>query len=458
MPQPPDFLVARLGVGRFPSPLRTTGSAASLRFTTDDQRIPYDVDLRDGWTFRPEVSFERAGPREQIYFDPAETTAAIITCGGLCPGLNNVIRSVVMQLWHGYGVRRIFGVRHGYRGLHPNPAQPLLPLDPKAVSDIHKQGGTLLGSSRGPGDLAKMLETIIARKINILFTLGGDGTQRGAKALADYASSRGYELAVVGIPKTIDNDIPFVFRTFGYATAVESAMNVIDSAHNEARGALRGIGLVKLMGRDAGYIAAGATLTSQVVNFCLIPEAPFQLEGPGGLLEAIEQRLARKSHAVIVVAEGAGQHLMPESAEVDASGNRRFGDIGLFLASKIREYFTSIGQPVELKYLDPSYYIRSAPANATDAALCDQFARAAVHAAMAGKTNVIIGLWHGVLTHVPISMASNRKKQITEDGELWQSVLKTTGQPPRMGARSTEESPAADSSPPAARPPDRIPS
>lgn len=437
-----DFQVKQLGERRFISPLKRWYEENDThgRFIKDEQRILLDMDLCESYQFHPELSFERAGPRELLYFNPPDTRAAIVTCGGLCPGLNNVIRSVVMQLHHGYGVNEVWGARYGYRGLHAESETPPFLLTPHIVSDIHKQGGTFLGSSRGPGDPGKMVSTLKRLKINILFTIGGDGTQRGALAISEEAERQNYPLSVIGIPKTIDNDIPYVFRTFGYMTAVEKAVSVIDSAHTEARGAKRGIGLVKLMGRDAGYIAAGATMTSQVVNYCLIPEIPFYLEGKGGLLETLARRLEVKNHAVIVVAEGAGQHLISGPGNTDASGNKRFGDVGLFLAQAIRDYFQDTDAPVELKYLDPSYYIRSAIANAADSAICDSMARGAVHAAMAGKTKIAVGVWHGVLTHVPISMIARSKKQITEDGEMWQSVLKTTGQPARFGSVPVEVS------------------
>jgi 6-phosphofructokinase 1 len=424
-----DFEIRSLGARRFPSPL-----SSAMRFTRDDQRVPLDIDIRDGYEFRPDFSFERAGARENLFFDPEQVRSAIVTCGGLCPGLNNVIRSIVMQLRHGYGSPEVFGIRYGYGGLDPDRGGEPAMLYPEMVSEIHKQGGSLLGSSRGPVDAKRIVEFLRRRRINILFAIGGDGTQRGALDIDEAARDEGYALSVIGVPKTIDNDIPYVFRTFGYLTAVEKSAEVIESAHNEARGVQRGIGLVKLMGRHAGYIAAGATLTSQEVNYCLIPEVPFYLEGAGGLFDLLAKRLAIRSHAVIVVAEGAGQHLLEEDRRGrDASGNPRFGDIGVFLAGAIREYFSRRGEPVELKYLDPSYYIRAAPANSSDALACDQLARNAVHAAMAGKTGIVVGLWHGVMTHVPISLIAKSSKRLTEDGEVWQSVLKTTGQPARIG-------------------------
>jgi 6-phosphofructokinase 1 len=442
MLQASDFAVEHLGPARIKSPLKTWGEAqgAPIRFVSDDRRLLWSPEVKHGAPPRTDLAFEIAGPREALYFDPATASAAILTAGGLCPGLNNVIRSVVMQLYYGYGVRRVWGVRHGYRGLHPDADPPPRELTPENVSDIHKFGGTFLGTSRGPGDLPRMVATLRERGIDMLFTLGGDGTQRGALALAGEAQRQGYPVSIVGIPKTIDNDIPYVYRTFGYLTAVEKAKEVIDAAHAEARSAYRGIGLVKVMGRAAGFIAAGAAITSQVVNYCLVPEVPFALEGEGCFLDQLERRMDVKGHAVIVVAEGAGQELMPDTGQRDASGNKVFGDIGAFLRDRIRHHFAAAGKPVDLKYIDPSYIIRGAPANSSDAAVCDLFARNAVHAAMAGKTKIVIGMWHGVYTHVPMTLASSTKRQLTEEGEMWQAVLKTTGQAARMIPRSTAES------------------
>jgi 6-phosphofructokinase 1 len=442
MLQASDFVVEQLGEPKFKSPLKTWGEeqGAPIRFLTDDRRVLWCPEIRDGETPQTDLAFEIAGPREALCFDPARTTAAIVTCGGLCPGLNNVIRSVVMQLYYGYGVRKVWGVRHGYRGLHPDANPPMRELTPDNVTDISKLGGTYLGTSRGPGDLPRMVETLRANGINMLFTLGGDGTQRGARALGEEAKKQGYQVSIVGIPKTIDNDIPYVYRTFGYLTAVEKAKEVIDAAHAEARSAYRGIGLVKLMGRAAGFIAAGAAITSQVVNYCLVPEVPFTLDGEGCLLDQLERRMDRKNHAVVVVAEGAGQDLLPDTGRRDPSGNKVFGDIGTYMRDRIRKHFADAGKPVDLKYIDPSYIIRGAPANSSDAAVCDLFARNAVHAAMAGKTNVVVGFWHGVYTHLPITLATNTQRQLIEDGEMWQAVLKTTGQAARMVPRTTVES------------------
>ncbi len=406
------------------------GANGGMNFVNDGVRVPLRAELVNGEAQDPGLSFEKAGPREWIYFDPARVRAALVTCGGLCPGLNNVIRSIVMQLFYGYGVKHVLGIRHGYRGMHLDSGMAPLLLTPEVVSRIHQQGGTMLGTSRGPGRLPEMVEFLRHHGVSVLFTIGGDGTQRGAQALIEEARRQGYELALVGVPKTIDNDIHYVWRTFGFATAMELAAEVIDSAHNEARGHINGIGLVKLMGREAGFIAAGATVANQDVNFTLIPESPFVLEGERGFLPALERRLAEKGHAVVVVAEGAGQELIAKAAtERDASGNVKLADVGLFLKERIRAHCQAAGSMADVKYFDPSYIIRSARANSTDSIYCDELARAAVHAAMAGKTGIIIGSWYSVMTHVPIPLVVRGKRRLTPSSELWQSVLKVTGQP-----------------------------
>lgn len=428
----PVAYIERLGPAGIDSPMpaREPDPDHPNPFVADTHFIPLHITL-DLAAERPgNILFEKAGPREKIFFDPARTVAGIVTCGGLCPGLNNVIRSLVMSLRCHYGVERILGFRYGYHGLNPANGHPPLDLTPELVSDIHEQGGTILGTSRGPEDPELMVRYLRELGVNVLFPVGGDGTQRGAHRIHEAACALGYPLAVVGIPKTIDNDILYVSRTFGYATAVNAARRVIDVAHTEARAVLNGIGLVKLMGRDSGFIAAGATLASGEVNYCLIPEQPFELEGERGLLAVLERRLERKSHAVIVVAEGAGQHLIPrENLEVDASGNVKHADIGVFLRDRIMAHFRAKSTPINVRYIDPSYLIRGLPADTDDAVLCDGLARNAVHAAMTGRSGMIIGLVHNRMVHVPARMITAGRKQVSLDGELWKSVLAVTGQP-----------------------------
>jgi 6-phosphofructokinase 1 len=427
--------VATLGEPRFPSPLRRTSFEGDGRgrYVPDDLFVRHDIHV---WRNRPPeggMLFEKAGAREKIYFDPVKTRAAIVTCGGLCPGLNNVIRSVFLELHLNYGVPEVLGIRYGYRGLNPAVGDPPVRLDVETVDTIHEDGGTILGSSRGSQDVRMMVDFLVDRRIDILFCVGGDGTQRGAHEIYEEIARRGLKIALVGIPKTIDNDIAFCEQSFGFMTAIDQADDVLRGAHMEARGAYNGIGLVKLMGRDAGFIAAGATLASQEVNFVLIPEVPFALDGPGGLMAALKERIERRRHALVVVAEGAGQDLFDKEVErCDASGNRLHHDIGLLLKQKILEYFAVENIPVALKYIDPSYIIRSAPANCEDSILCDQLARRAVHAAMAGKTDVLICSWRNRFIHVPIKMANSRRKIIDLDGEQWKLVLGATGQPARF--------------------------
>jgi len=414
-----------LGEPRFTSPIRRTVS--------DDLRIPEQIVQDRQSPGSAGTLFELAGARTKLFFDPKRTRAGIVTCGGLCPGLNDVIRSIFLELYHAYGVKEVLGFRGGYQGLEPVRGGEPIVLTKEFVDNIHKEGGTVLGTSRGPVDISRAVDNLIRRRIDILFTIGGDGTQRGGNELFQEAKRRGHALAVVGIPKTVDNDVAFVTRTFGYLTAVQEASKVLDRAHTEARSVHNGIALVKLMGRHAGFIAAGATVASQDVNFTLVPEVPFKLEGKRGFLAALQERILKRAHAVVVVAEGAGQDLLETGpAERDASGNVKLKDIGLLLRERVEAHFKTEKIPAVMRYFDPSYFIRSSPANAEDSILCDLFARHAVHAAMAGKTGLVIGYLHDRFIHVPIELLASRKKSMDPGGFAWSAVLATTGQPERF--------------------------
>ena len=419
-----DLGVPKLGPCRIKSPL------ANTPFVHEGEGILYHSRRQDAEAaLRTEGSlpcFEMAGPRRHIYFDPKDLRCGIVTCGGICPGLNDVIRALVMSLYHHYGVKTIYGFRYGYEGLSAQCRHTAMTLTPREVREIHLTGGTILGSSRGPQDISEMVDTLVQKKIGILFAIGGDGTLKGAQALYEEISRRDLKIGVIGIPKTIDNDISCVDKSFGFETAVAQTRSAIYSAHVEARGARNGIGLVKLMGRESGFIAAYAVLANSDANFCLVPELQFTLHG---FLQALHQRLERRRHAVIVAAEGAGQDLMDTPGETDPSGNVRLGDIGLFLRDRIRSHFKEMGMNITLKYIDPSYTIRSMPANPQDSVFCLLLGHNAVHAGMTGRTNMLVGYWNGEYTHVPIPLAASRRKKIDPKGRFWSSVLEATGQP-----------------------------
>jgi len=433
------WMVRTLGERKIPSPLglsRRVGDEVP-DYVPDEARVLCDVEIMRGDVVDTARAFEKAGPREHLFFDPRKVRAGIVTSGGLCPGINNVIRSLVLQLVHKYQVESVTGFRYGLAGLDPSFGREPVKLDHDAVTHIHSFGGTVLGTSRGKRDTSVMVDELVRRGINCLFTIGGDGTMRAAHAIAEEVRKRSLAIAVVGVPKTIDNDVPFVDKTFGFETAVTMARVAIDAANTEATSALNGIGLVKLMGREAGFIAAHATLASRDVNVCLVPEVHYELEGPNGFFAYLEKRLRDRGHAVIVVAEGCGKQLAAAAGKTDgprdASGNLRFGsaelDIGPHLKAAIEAHFEKLKTPITLKYIDPSYMIRGVPANAIDAVFCDELARYAVHAAMAGKTDVMIGRWHRSFTHVPLELALAEKKRIDPDKELWLAVTETTGQP-----------------------------
>lgn len=376
--------------------------------------------------------FELAGPRKKLFFNPKDVTVGIVTCGGLCPGLNDVIRALTFCSTESYGVKKVLGFKYGYEGLVAKYYHPPIELTTDNTDEIHEKGGTILKSSRGRQDIDEIINTLLHYEVDILFTIGGDGTQRGSLDIANALKKRNIPISIVGIPKTIDNDVSLIQRSFGFETAVESTWEIMTNAHNEARAYRNGVGLVNLMGRESGWIAASAAMANSAVNFCLIPEVPFELHGPNGFLAVLEKRLKRKEHAVVVVAEGAGQELFNSSKKsTDKSGNKRLKDIGLLLQDEINAHFEKKQQEVNVKYFDPSYNIRSRRANANDSMYCLRLGNNAVHAAMAGCTNMIVGLHHDELVHIPTSMIGERKT-IDPHGWFWQTVVQSTHQPAHM--------------------------
>lgn len=430
-----DFTISTLGPCKVDSPIQLSKTEGDFiaNYVSDDEFIRYNVDTTLEETCKPlekKDLLEKAGPREKIYFNPKHVHAAVASCGGLCPGINDVIRSIVRCLWNRYGVRRISGIKFGFKGLLPEYGYSVMPLDPEVVDDCHKTGGSILGTSRGGGDrVIEIADAIENLNINIIFIIGGDGTQRGALEVAEEIERRGLKIGVIGIPKTVDNDLSFIQKSFGFDTAVVKAAESVAAAHMEAHSQINGIGLVKLMGRESGFIATHTAIASHEANFVLIPEVPFELDGPNGFLHHLEDRLRRRHHAVIVVAEGAGQDLLESSGGTDDSGNKKLSDIGVFLRDKMAAYFKSIGLHINLKYIDPSYQIRSAPAAPIDSIYCERLGNNAVHAAMAGKTKLIIGLAHTKFVHLPIKVVTSKRNYVNPESSLWRDCMDATGQP-----------------------------
>jgi len=436
----PDFGIRSLGPARFVSPLQLAQavSVGQAEFTADTDKLLFHEDWETvrAYTERGLVppTIELAGPREKLYFRPADVRAAIVTAGGLCPGINDVVRSLVMTLSHHYGVDEIIGIRYGLRGFASDDCPPMR-LAPEVIKTIHHVGGSLLGSSRGAPPIEDIVKFISRQAIGVVFMVGGDGTQRAALAISQAVRAAGLTTSVIGIPKTIDNDILYVDQTFGFSTAVSLARQAIDAAHAEAHGAFNGVGLVRLMGRDSGFIAAQAALASGEANFVMIPEVPFDLDGPNGVLSHLHRRLLSRKHALVVVAEGAGQQFLKDEQAAggkDPSGNVKLGDIGRLLRSRIEAYFREREMLVAVRYIDPGYTIRSAPADASDAVYCQEMGQNAVHAAMAGKTEMLVGRVRGRQVHVPIAAVTAGRKTLDPAHPLWRAVLQSTGQPDRM--------------------------
>ncbi|NCC24189.1 MAG: ATP-dependent 6-phosphofructokinase [Deltaproteobacteria bacterium] len=424
-----DTTIENLGEAKIPSPMPFG------RFIPNDQtclvHINSELD-KESCKAPTYCDFEEAGPREFTYFDPPKTKCALVTCGGLCPGLNDVIRAIVMEAHHNYRISATFGIQYGLQGFIPKYGHDLIELTPKAVADIHAFGGTILASSRGPQPPEEIVDALERMNVSVLFMIGGDGTMKAASKIASVIAERRLKISIIGIPKTIDNDINFVSRSFGFDTAVEKATESIQCAHVEATGAPNGIGIVKLMGRESGFIAAQATLALKEVNFVLIPESPFDLHGPKGLIKAIEDRIVKRRHAVIVVAEGAGQEHCQIEHKTDASGNPILGDFSEILIREIKAHFKAKEIPLTLKYIDPSYIIRSIPANANDRVYCGFLGQHAVHAAMAGKTNMVVSKLQDRYVNIPLDLVTLKRKKINTSSNYWRAVVESTGQPLSM--------------------------
>jgi len=335
-------------------------------------------------------------------------------------------------------VRRVVGFRNGYQGFIASHRYDVVDLTPESVRDINVDGGTVLGTSRGPQDPHEVVDCLDRLGINILFVVGGDGTMRGAMQIASVIGEQGARIAVVGVPKTIDNDIPYLDQSFGFQTAFARATESIRAVTVEAKATPHGVGLVKLMGRHSGFIACYAALARNDADVVLIPEVAFQLEGEGGLLHHVQRRVRDRGYAVVVVAEGAGQELLggeqaPSDVPRDASGNAGLRDIGALLRRRFAEHFAAAGIEACIRFIDPSYAIRSVPANPYDSVYCVRLAQAAVHAAMSGRSEMVVGRWRRRFVHIPMAMAVSKRNQVDPHGDLWMSVLEATGQPMRFG-------------------------
>lgn len=447
---PPEYfeiesLAGAFGKPNLPSPLKS--SFLQQNFVLDGaDRVLLDITFASflassakGAATPP--SFELAGPRETIFWDPATTKVAIVTCGGLAPGLNNVIQSIVSVLADRYHVQTVFGVPFGYLGFAHDPETKRFRfgwrrLDPRSVHNLEFEAGSVLGSGRGNSVPKHIVDALALRDINILFAIGGDGTLAGANEIHQEIKRRGLPMAVIGIPKTIDNDVQWVSKSFGFETAVSKAVEALRCAQVEARGAFHGVGLVRLMGRNSGALTATAAAAMNDIDFVLVPEIPIVLEGEHGFLRSLVNRVVDKGYATIAVAEGAGQHLFTDTERsYDASGNLKLKDIGRFLKDSITAEFKRLNVECTLRYIDPTYILRAQATTADDAVFCQNLGQNAVHAAMAGKTGMMIGYAHEQFTHVPLHAVSKGKKHLDTNSPLWLSVLAGTGQAPRWGVQ-----------------------
>jgi len=385
--------------------------------------------------------YPRAGPRSSLFFRPSHVNAGIVTCGGLCPGLNSVIRDVTKSCFELYGVQSVIGFHGGFSGIFSMPFER---LTLESTQGIQNLGGTILSSARGGFDADRILNKLEDLRISQLFIVGGDGSMRGARELVVAITKRPWPVAIIGIPKTIDNDIGLIDHSFGFQTAVEETLRAVRAAKVEAACSINGVGVVQCMGRHAGYIAAQVTLASAEVDLCIIPEVPIAIDGSLDVLEHVIRVVEKKGHAVVVVAEGAGENLLGKSEEFDASGNRRLRPIGPWIKEAIAERLTMRGLGRQVRLIDPSYMVRSVAAYSVDSILCTLLSLAAVHAAMDGYTGVCVALVNGRSVMVPLDLiveASPRKVDVCS--RTYERIVSLTSQPfdftmcPRPAGRQT---------------------
>eukprot|EP00611_Tribonema_gayanum_P027180 TRINITY_DN6637_c0_g1_i1.p1 TRINITY_DN6637_c0_g1~~TRINITY_DN6637_c0_g1_i1.p1 ORF type:complete len:491 (+),score=176.63 TRINITY_DN6637_c0_g1_i1:136-1608(+) len=413
----------------------TSGQPTYYNRLTGDAECIIDEHVRDERKAPVAKAFLRAGPRAKLHFDPVKVNAAVVTCGTLCPGLNSVIHHLRDTLTTIYGAQKVYGVRGGWGGFH-NPQTPVIELhddasDVSGRESLQHRAGSILGCAAGGFDLYKIMDFIKRKEISQLYVIGGDGAQRGAHRIAVECAARNWNVSIAGIPKSVNNDIDIIDRSFGFMTAVEAAQNAIRCATIEAKcNVPNGIGIVKLMGRSTGYLAAYATMASGDVDLCLVPEVPVVLEGKNGCLPHLERVVKKQGYAVVVVSDGAGQSVLSEAAAEARAACQPAPSIGPFLKCEIEAYFKRKCKPVTVKYIDPSVAVRSVAANAFDQILCLQLAQNAVHGAMAGYTAFAAGVVNNRTCMLPMTeITENSPKSLNPRGRTWERVLCITGQP-----------------------------
>ncbi len=349
---------------------------------------------------------------------------AINTGGGDAPGLNAVIRAAVLAaLGRGW---EVFGIHRGYGGLLDGGEDGVIPLDRKTVQGITNLGGTILGTTNRGSPLAwpvrlpdgttetvdrspEILEAFRRLELDALIAIGGDGSLRIASDLGAMG------LPVIGVPKTIDNDLASTQVTFGFHTAVQTATDAIDRLHSTAQSHER-VMVVELMGRDAGWIAlfAGVAGSADVI---LIPEIPFRLESVVAHLRQKYERGPR--YAIVVVAEGA----RPEGGGVaiveEGAGGRaeRYGGMGERVAEAIQER-----SGLETRNLVLGHLQRGGQPTAYDRLLALRFGAAAVELAARGEFGCMVALDPPEIHAVPLSEAIRSRKLVPVEGDVVQTA------------------------------------
>jgi 6-phosphofructokinase 1 len=391
--------------------------------------------------------FLRTGEQPEYRFDPTDVTIGILIAGGIAAGLNMVVDSIVKrhfalatQIAGGEPQSlRIYGYDGGYKGMMQSKRFLLAPTEgagrranypaglPIRATDgqATSGGSTLVKAGRGEEltdeqailSLAREhVRKIVTEGLDILYVIGGNGTlswaARLCEALEEMQDAK--PIAIVGGPKTMDNDVFFTDATFGFRTAVDVATNFVLGIHHDARAQDR-IGLLEVFGASAGWVALHAHADSGEGDEVLIPERmPEKREDHndflGGILDYVEKRLEDNDHAVVVVAEGA----MPEWQWRDAGAkDRAFAN----LLSKMKQRYgparAEAGkEPFAISDVRTRYLVRGTPPNTYDIELCKVTGRLMVDTALAGFTGCAVHRWQNDYVLVPFRTAAERLKQV----------------------------------------------
>jgi 6-phosphofructokinase 1 len=452
-----------------------------------------------------QLTFAEAGPRNMLRFPGHHKKllkVGVLVSGGIAPGINAVISGIVQRhvLYHTPQITdlrvpgktprsytlQVFGFRNGFAGLLAGDDVTVLydsdSPDEKLRAHLRRianRGGSEIGTSRYDDllstadpdkrekDLDQVAENLANRHFDILYVIGGDGSMRAAHATWKRSRDNGKSLSVIGVPKTMDNDILWVWQSFGFLSAVEKAREALQQLHTEATSNPR-LCVVQLFGSDSGFVVSHAALASGVCDAALIPEVPFTMKK---LADYITERLSKRfrpgaggqsPYGMIVMAEtavpqDAEDYLSDPEVDLDenekaaiqafvSKGCRVHGQtpdelrtgglkvVSRVLQKRIREMKVDDAYWADFRVFtnEPRHLLRAIPPSASDVAFGQRLGVLAVDNAMAGYTDFMISQWMTEYVLVPLDLVVLGRKRVPPNGIFWKSVVASTGQPPEL--------------------------